>query len=53
MQVCVSKRTQVYPFTYEIRKGRNVQYTKELWIDRRENSKKSGVEFRAAGSGPY
>ena len=27
------------PFTYEKRKGRNVQYTKELWIDRRENSK--------------
>jgi len=27
------------PFTYEIRKSRNVQYTKELWIDRRENSK--------------
>ena len=27
------------PFTYEIRKGRNEQYTKELWIDRRENSK--------------
>ena len=27
------------PFTYEIRKGRNGQYTKELWIDRRENSK--------------
>ena len=27
------------PFTYEIRKGRNAQYTKELWIDRRENSK--------------
>ena len=27
------------PFTYEIRKGRNVQYTKELWIDRREKSK--------------
>ena len=27
------------PFIYEIRKGRNVQYTKELWIDRRENSK--------------
>lgn len=26
-------------FTYEIRKGRNGQYTKELWIDRRENSK--------------
>lgn len=27
------------PFTYEIRKGRNGRYTKELWIDRRENSK--------------
>lgn len=27
------------PFTYEIRKGQNGQYTKELWIDRRENSK--------------
>ena len=27
------------PFTYELRKGRNGQYTKELWIDRRENSK--------------
>ena len=27
------------PFTYEIRKGRNGQFTKELWIDRRENSK--------------
>ena len=22
------------PFSYEIRKGRNGQYTKELWIDR-------------------
>ena len=27
------------PFTYEIQKGRSGQYTKELWIDRRENSK--------------
>ena len=27
------------PFTYEVRKGRSVEYTKELWIDRRENSK--------------
>ena len=27
------------PFTYEIRKGQNGEYTKELWIDRRENSK--------------
>ena len=27
------------PFTYEMRKGRNGQYTKELWINRRENGK--------------
>ena len=27
------------PFSYEIRLGRNGDYTKELWIDRRENSK--------------
>ena len=27
------------PFTYEIRKGRSGEYAKELWIDRRENSK--------------
>ena len=27
------------PFTYEIRKGQNGKYTKELWTDRRENSK--------------
>ena len=27
------------PFTYEIKKGRNGEYTKELWIDRREKSK--------------
>lgn len=27
------------PFAYEVRKGRNGEYTKELWIDRRENSK--------------
>ena len=27
------------PFAYEIRKGRSGEYTKELWIDRRENSK--------------
>ena len=27
------------PFTYEIRKGRSGEYTKKLWIDRRENSK--------------
>ena len=26
-------------FSYEIKKGRNCEYTKELWIDRRENSK--------------
>lgn len=27
------------PFAYEVRKGRNGEYTKELWIDRREKSK--------------
>ena len=27
------------PFSYEIKKGRNGEYTKELWIDRREYSK--------------
>ena len=27
------------PFSYKIKKGRNGQYTKELWIDRRENNK--------------
>lgn len=26
-------------FSYEIRRGRNGEYTKELWVDRRENSK--------------
>ena len=26
-------------FSYEIRKGRNGEYTKELWVDRREKSK--------------
>ena len=27
------------PFAYEVKKGRNGEYTKELWIDRREKSK--------------
>ena len=27
------------PFTYEVRKGRSGEYTKELWINRREKSK--------------
>lgn len=27
------------PFAYEVRKGRHGEYRKELWIDRRENSK--------------
>ena len=27
------------PFTYEVRKGRSGEYTKELWVDRREKSK--------------
>ena len=37
-----NKRKQTYsglPFSYEIRKGRSGEYTKELWIDRRESSK--------------
>ena len=28
------------PFSYEIKKGRNGEYTKPLWIDRREKSKR-------------
>ena len=27
------------PFSYEVRKGKNGEYTTELWIDRRKNSK--------------
>ena len=27
------------PFSYEIRRGRNGRYNRELWVDRRENSK--------------
>ena len=27
------------PFTYQLKKGRNGELTKELWIDRRKNSK--------------
>lgn len=27
------------PFVYALKRGRNGEYTKELWIDRRENSK--------------
>ena len=33
------------PFSYEIRRGRNGAYTKELWIDRRENSKSLAWSF--------
>ena len=33
------KTSSGLPFSYEIKKGRNGEYTKELWIDRRENSK--------------
>ena len=40
LYTCVCFKTYSgLPFTYEIRKGRNGEYTKELWIDRRENSK--------------
>ena len=34
-----SKTYSGLPFSYEVRKGRNGEYTKELWIDRREKSK--------------
>ena len=27
------------PFTYKLKKGRGDEFTKELWIDRREGSK--------------
>ena len=40
--LCSGVRFKTYSgllFSYEIRKGRNGEYTKELWIDRRENSK--------------
>ncbi len=40
------------PFSYEVKKGKNGEYTKELWIDRREKSK-VGVEFYCFGSGEY
>ena len=33
------KTSSGLPFSYEIKKGRNGEYTKELWIDRREKSK--------------
>ena len=39
------------PFSYTVRKGRNGEYTKELWIDRREKSK--GLEFGIAGTEKY
>ena len=37
-------RSTLFPYTtlfrsYEIKKGKNGEYTKELWIDRREKSK--------------
>ena len=28
-----------FPFTYKLKKGRGDEFTKELWIDRREGSK--------------
>ena len=38
------------PFSYEVRKGKNGEYTKELWIDRRKNNKVC-MELGAAGTG--
>ena len=40
--ICADRQFKTYSglaFTYEVRKGRNGRYTKELWIDRREKSK--------------
>ena len=34
------------PFSHEVRKGRNGEFTKELWIDRREKSKSLAYRFR-------
>ena len=33
------------PFSYEIKKGRNGEYTKELWLNRREKSKSLAWSF--------
>lgn len=40
------------PFSYEVRKGKNGEYTKELWIDRRKNSKRliSNEKFKVTGA---
>ena len=34
------------PFSYEIKKGRNGECTKELWIDRREKSRATNADCR-------
>ena len=33
------------PFSHDVRKGRNGEFTKELWIDRREKSKSLAYRF--------
>ena len=38
-QNCPFKTVSGLPFSYTIKRGRNGELTKELWIDRRENSK--------------
>ena len=38
-QGCLFKTVSGLPFFYTIKKGRNGELTRELWIDRRENSK--------------
>ena len=38
-QGCPFKTVSGLPFSYTIKRGRNGELTKELWIDRRENSK--------------
>ena len=37
-QNCPFKTVSGLPFSYTIKRGRNGELTKELWIDRRENS---------------
>lgn len=38
-QDCAFKTATGLPFRYHLRKGKNGSWTRELWVDRRENSK--------------
>ena len=39
------------PFQYKLKVGRNGRFTKELWVDRREDSKSNGVLGAFFGNG--